>query len=82
METATLKDKFLLNDKDPFRRIIKCKPKALICNGCKSTNTQVWFYCTQDKVMYCFECTNWYDRRSCYGKGDHEDLRIHHVEFS
>lgn len=68
-----------IDNKDPHNRIGYCSKQFKICNSCNATESTVWFLCEQNRCLYCFKCVNWWDRRTCLGTEDHQDVCLHKV---
>lgn len=68
-----------IKEDDTSNRTLLWKKEYLFCDACKCKTSNVWFYCEQDNCLYCFGCTNYNNRRNCYGNLEHEDICIHKV---
>lgn len=47
-----------------------------ICAGCKIAESDGWYYCEQDKKLYCKRCACSKGNNSCVNKWDHQDCVV------
>ena len=70
---------FKINMDDPHNKIMTCSKEFKVCKACKMEESSWWFFCMQNKCLYCFRCHNFFDRSACKGAVDHDDICIHKV---